>query len=468
MMLHITCSTDYSVTYAGEEVPVDEGGFVNFEMKDTAKEGKYLFSITNNHTEEKFFSIEVKERPIYFATGLSLKEGTNTGLQLDASYEYTLYSFTPERTGVYQFTAQQMMVSIWGSPFNPINTTTDKTSKVEWTCTSVGQSVMIGFKGSRPSFSCTIIRKGDYIPPVEEPWSFYENTYEFDYVLDPAASVHHIDLTDGGEHTAVLGEDGFYHYGSAEGPLMVADLSTVEINLADAYTNGGLRAWLLNEDGTTLSKYDYNEALNEYLMAGRVPVTGELAMMLQEIGIANGWWVEGGLIFTETAPTDLTMAWMQLCGYLVYPPESNRLEGSITSGTEGDVTLELLDGDTVIATVTAADAYSISGMEAGIYTLRVSKENHVTREYTVTVNGDGIIEDGENITLDVKIHLIGDVTGDGKVNMGDVGKLSSHVKGTSALTDEYILQVANINGGSLNMGDTGALYAHVRGTKVLY
>jgi DNA/RNA endonuclease YhcR with UshA esterase domain len=143
------------------------------------------------------------------------------------------------------------------------------------------------------------------------------------------------------------------------------------------------------------------------------------------------------------------------------PADGATISGTVTAAGEGETTIELLAGEEVVATVTASGSYSIENVAAGTYTLKVSKEKFVTREYTVTVSS-------ASLTQDVKIHMIGDVTGDGKVNMGDVGKLNSHIKGTSVLTDEYVLLVANINGGSLNMGDTGALYAHVRGTKVLY
>ena len=109
----------------------------------------------------------------------------------------------------------------------------------------------------------------------------------------------------------------------------------------------------------------------------------------------------------------------------------------------------------------ARDTYSFTGLPNGHYVMTVSKENHVARAYDITV-ANGKVE------LDIKLHLIGDIDGNGKVNVGDVAKISGHIKGTSKLTDDYQLQCANINGGSLNMGDTAALYAHIKGTKKLY
>ena len=138
--------------------------------------------------------------------------------------------------------------------------------------------------------------------------------------------------------------------------------------------------------------------------------------------------------------------------------------GAVISGAEGNVTIELIADGAVIATATASGkegTYSIENVAAGTYTLKVSQANHVAREYTITV-------EAENLTQDVKIHLIGDIDGNGKVNTGDVAKLNAHLKGTNKLTDEYQIKCANVNGGSLNMGDTAALYGHIKGTKKLY
>ena len=138
--------------------------------------------------------------------------------------------------------------------------------------------------------------------------------------------------------------------------------------------------------------------------------------------------------------------------------------GAVVSGAEGTVTIELIADGAVVATATASGkegTYSIDSVAAGTYTLKVSQANHVEREYTITVAA-------EDLTQDVKIHLIGDIDGNGKVNTGDVAKLNAHLKGTNKLTDEYQIKCANVNGGSLNMGDTAALYGHIKGTKKLY
>lgn len=66
-------------------------------------------------------------------------------------------------------------------------------------------------------------------------------------------------------------------------------------------------------------------------------------------------------------------------------------------------------------------------------------------------------------------YLLGDITGEGKVNMGDVAKLYAHIKGTSILTEETGLDRCDITGeGKVNMGDVAKLYAHIKGTTKLY
>ena len=106
-------------------------------------------------------------------------------------------------------------------------------------------------------------------------------------------------------------------------------------------------------------------------------------------------------------------------------------------------------------------SYSFSDVLSGTYTMRVIKQNHVTREYTITVGA-------EAVTQDVKIHLRGDITGDGRVNAGDHSKLYAHIRKTSLLTD-YALLCADVTGdGKINAGDHSRLYAHINKTDPLF
>ena len=71
-------------------------------------------------------------------------------------------------------------------------------------------------------------------------------------------------------------------------------------------------------------------------------------------------------------------------------------------------------------------SYTISGVTPGTYTMKVSKKNHVTREYTVNVTAGAK-------TQNAQIHLLGDINGDGKISTADVNKINAHVKKVSLL-----------------------------------
>ena len=154
---------------------------------------------------------------------------------------------------------------------------------------------------------------------------------------------------------------------------------------------------------------------------------------------------------------------------------SSGLHGQAVSFLDGsDVTVALFaDGSAqpqYTVTVPAGEksggkytaVYDIPSVAAGTYTVQVSKKNHVTREYTVTVGSDVK-------TLNAEIRLLGDVNGDGRVNAMDCTRLFKHVNKTQQLTDPYALKCAETNGdGRVNAMDCTRLFKHVNKTQLLW
>lgn len=88
--------------------------------------------------------------------------------------------------------------------------------------------------------------------------------------------------------------------------------------------------------------------------------------------------------------------------------------------------------------------YAFSDVPTGTYTMKVIKQNHVTREYTITVGAEAVVKD-------VTIWLCGDVTGDGMVDTIDATQIKRKFNGktsifgsTDAETEAYRLIVANV------------------------
>ena len=122
----------------------------------------------------------------------------------------------------------------------------------------------------------------------------------------------------------------------------------------------------------------------------------------------------------------------------------------------------MLENGAELDKVTSTDGkYSFSSVSPGNYTIEVSKLNHATRTYEITV-------EREDVSNALKIHLKGDINGDGRVNVSDVGKANAHAKKTRYL-EGYEFTCADINGDNrINISDVGKMNAHAKKTVLLW
>lgn len=155
---------------------------------------------------------------------------------------------------------------------------------------------------------------------------------------------------------------------------------------------------------------------------------------------------------------------------------------AVSSGLHGQVESFLDDSDVTVAlfaegstqpqyttTVPAGEksgekytaVYDIPGVAAGTYTMKVSKKNHVTREYMVTVGTESAVQN-------VKIHLLGDISGDGKISTSDVLKANFHAKRVTLLTG-YEFLCADVNSdGNITTVDVNKINFHAKKVKFLW
>ena len=108
-------------------------------------------------------------------------------------------------------------------------------------------------------------------------------------------------------------------------------------------------------------------------------------------------------------------------------------------------------------------SWTVEGVAAGSYTVSVSKKNHTAREYALTVKQT-------DIALDVKICLLGDVTGDGLVNFSDYSKVLSQSKNpASQVLSDYAFLCGDVTAdGIINFSDYSKVLSQAKGNHTLW
>ena len=225
--------------------------------------------------------------------------------------------------------------------------------------------------------------------------------------------------------------------------------------------------------GTTPTTYTVSFDANggSGTMADVTGVSGEYTLPANGFTAPSGkqfkaWSVGGsekavGDKITVTANTTVTAVWEDI------PVVTYTVSGSATSfGSDTDnVILQLIaegfsEADYEVFVKGNTAEYSIEGVSPGTYTMKVSKKNHVTREYTVTVGA-------ENVTQDVEIWLLGDVNGDGTINVKDKKLIFNHLNDPSGALTGYALDVGDVNrDGTINVKDKKLIFNHLKGTSL--
>ena len=131
-------------------------------------------------------------------------------------------------------------------------------------------------------------------------------------------------------------------------------------------------------------------------------------------------------------------------------------------GENDPVTIQLIEqgqSEAAYEAIVKGDAtgYSIANVLPGTYTMKVMKQNHVTREYTVIVGTNPVVQD-------VEIWLLGDVNGDGTINVKDKKLIFNHLNDPSGALTGYALDVGDVNrDGTINVKDKKLIFNHLKG-----
>jgi hypothetical protein len=133
---------------------------------------------------------------------------------------------------------------------------------IEWECTSVGQTIWGAVIAETETVSINVSYEEAIVVVIPE--YDYENVVtpeEFVYNGD-TANFDYVETFDDIVDNAVLGDDGYYHLNSADGPVLFACLNDDIMSLVGANTYGQLTYVEYDEDGNieekTECKYDKN------------------------------------------------------------------------------------------------------------------------------------------------------------------------------------------------------------------
>ena len=229
------------------------------------------------------------------------------------------FLFAPTQAGTYQISIDnaQMKLGYYGSPFfiqdNSVTEVVNNSLKVSISQSMIGTdntgttTLVLGVDGTDADASCIldIKRIGDPAWSVaDEPWTPYITTHTpTAFTLEGDKELTYIDITGAtADNQLVYNEaDGYYHFGTADGPVVYMHLgknapyvSLQTVIEGDGAAGGApIRRYFFDENGNFVKKEDYTDILATYFASmdankGVYPLTKDL-----EYIVKNGcgkWW----------------------------------------------------------------------------------------------------------------------------------------------------------------------------------
>lgn len=264
---------------------------------------------------------------LYVGNAYFVEQGeTPVGLASDI---VNYFIFTPEKAGKYKVSISAGKISFWGgNTVGYIAEQTNSESILEKNSTSftvnfmegqVGSVILIGVEGSGTA-KLTITRTGNSIE--EKPFTVYAGmtkpTSQFTYT---GGSLSVVDIT-AATTKVVQGRDGYYHWGSANGPVVYVKLN----DKTDSSGYLSFEEWLNSErpviktavgSGSAEKKWDFTACMEAYVKykdknTGYYPLNDDLMFMLQTLYKGQQW---KSNIFSDISNLNEEMAWMFCCYY---------------------------------------------------------------------------------------------------------------------------------------------------------
>ena len=173
-----------------------------------------------------------------------------------------------------------------------------------------GTSMMLGIVSEDETVNVTVEKTGEYVDTTVELQTYENKADVSDFTLPENWTVgNYVDVYGETVHTAVLGEDGYYHLDSEDGDILMIDLDYM-VKLYDALSGGRgiMYAVVTDENGNIIEKWDIGAAIMDYVDAadgnGYYPLTEDLIFFYQVYGDNCGFYDPAlTTLFVETVTT---------------------------------------------------------------------------------------------------------------------------------------------------------------------
>ena len=259
--------------------------------------------------------------------------------------ERTYFIFAPAASGTYRIAVEnkELKLGYYGSPFfvqeNSVETVTDNAFSISISESMIGSgatgsvSLVLGVDGvdTKQESVLVITRTGDAQKSIsDEPWTPYVTSHQpAPFTLELGdKELTYVDITGKTEDNQVVFNeaDGFYHFGTADGPVVYMHLgkkapyvALQTVIMSDGPMGGApIRRYFYDEAGNFLKKEDYTNILTEYFsnmdpQLGIYPLTADLVYIIQNG--CSGWWTASSpdYIFEGCNPE---IGWMYALCYI--------------------------------------------------------------------------------------------------------------------------------------------------------
>lgn len=318
---------------------------VELVFTDSTQGGHYDASAAVLSSDKTFLELSLVKTLGTISYDLVVGENTHTAPVIDTGSTYltvkasvrNYFMFEPTAGGTYKFSVNNndVKVGYYGSPYYVQSASAvdviDNAVTLSISESALGGSYVFGLDGAAADVNLifSVIRTGDADVTIsDKPWTEYKTTHTpTPYTLNLGGkSLKYVDIKGKTEDAKIVYNDvdGYYHFGTADGPIVLMHLGKKApyVSLQTVIEGDGLgggspiREYFFDGNGTALENFikkeDYTDILRKYFEnmdanAGVYPLTKDLEYIIKNG--CHGWWEKDDpdYIFTDCNPE---IGWM--------------------------------------------------------------------------------------------------------------------------------------------------------------